>query len=259
VQVPSTHAPLRHCTFEVHCCPPGVPQLPSEPHTPLAQSAFVVHATARSAAHVFVSVLQRPVSQVARAFASLQVPSWSPSFGIAAPAIPFAVQMPVERLQYNVAPQSASTQHLPEATQTPAVLHAPDWHAVAPATSHPAWPSARPQRPFVPHTFTVQPLAFAHASPFATAQVFVIALHAPEAQVARAFASSHTPVWSVSFGIGWPAALSATHVVVLREQCCCTEQSPSTQQRPAPAGTQTFPIEHAPDWQRSAVPGVQPV
>jgi hypothetical protein len=99
VQVPPTHAPLRHCTLLVHPCPPGVPQLPSEPQTPLAQSAFVVQAAARSVAHVFVSVLQRPVSQVARAFASLHVPSWSPSFGIAAPGVPLGVHAPLERLQ----------------------------------------------------------------------------------------------------------------------------------------------------------------
>jgi hypothetical protein len=121
---------------------------------------------------------------VAFAFASVQVPSWYPSLGIALPTRSFAVHVVVSRLQYWSAAQSESTQHLPAGMHTPEDEHAPDWHAVAASTLHGPCPSAYPHLPFAPQTFATHVFARVHAAPFASAQVFVAALHRPLAQTA---------------------------------------------------------------------------
>ena len=63
---------------------------------------------------------------------------------------------------------------------------------------------------------------------FGPAQVFVCALHWPEAQTSAAVAAEHTPSWSPSFGMATPFALSSTHVSALRSQCFAAGQSAST-------------------------------
>jgi hypothetical protein len=258
VQVPSTQLPLRHCELLVHSCPPGVPQLPSAAQTPLAHWFAAVQALEASAAHVFVAALQSVLAHVAFAFASVHVPSWRPSFGIALPTRSFAVHVVVSRLQYWSAAQSPSTQHLPAGMQTPDEEHAPDWHAVAALSEHGPWPSARPHLPFDPHTFATHSFARAQVPPFTMAHVFVTALQRPLAQTAFAVTSLQTPTWSVSLGSASPAALSATQVKLSRLQCSAAAQSPSTQHEPAPAGMHTPSALQAPDWHVAVLPGVQP-
>jgi len=126
----------------VQLWPPGAPQLPSAAHTPLAHWSFAVQALDASAAQVLVAALQRPLAHVAFACASLHVPSWRPSLGIAEPTRSFAVQVVVSRLQYWSALQSLSAQHLPAGMHTPEAEHAPDWQIVAASTLHGPWPSA---------------------------------------------------------------------------------------------------------------------
>jgi len=83
--------------------------------------------------------------------------------------------------------------------------------------------------PFEPHTLVTHSFALPHAVvTFGPAHVFVTALHSPDWHVARAFASLQTPVWSPSFGIATPFALSSTHVSVFRLQCFDAAQSAST-------------------------------
>lgn len=75
----------------------------------------------------------------------------------------------------------------------------------------------------------------AHVSAAPEAHVAVIALHEPDAHTASA--SAQVPPCSPSFGIGAPAASSATQVIVVRLQNEPSPQSPSIQ-HPACAGTQ---------------------
>ena len=75
-----THAPDAEQVFEVHCAP-------------------LVHAVPLAAEQVLREGLHAPVTQTAAAFAAVQVPSWRPSFGIAAPAASFVMQVNVLRSQ----------------------------------------------------------------------------------------------------------------------------------------------------------------
>ena len=108
-------------------------------------------------------------------------------------------------------------------------MHTFDWHRVGSAVVQPDSPSARPHFPFEPHTFVTHWFAFPQlVVTFGPAHVFVTALHLPDWHVASAFASLQTPVWSPSFGIATPFALSSTHVSAFRSQCFAAGQSPST-------------------------------
>jgi hypothetical protein len=103
----------------VACVQPEVPLV--RPHLPFEPQTFVTHSGAFVAAgyvqlvvtfgpaHVFVVALHWPDTQVAAAFDALQVPSWSPSFGIATPMALSSTQVSALRSQCFDAAQSAST------------------------------------------------------------------------------------------------------------------------------------------------------
>jgi hypothetical protein len=85
VQNPSAHAPLRHCAFSVQLPFEGTPQAPSEKHTLLVHWLACAHVLEFTSPHDFASALHLPEAHVACAFASVQPPSWRPSFGIGVP------------------------------------------------------------------------------------------------------------------------------------------------------------------------------
>jgi hypothetical protein len=138
-------------------------------------------------------------------------------------------------------------------------LHAFDWHTPVFVEVQPAWPFARPHLPFDPHAFVTHSLPFVQlVVTFGPPQVFVVALQPVLSQVALAFEVLQTPVWSPSFGIATPFALSAVHAPVLRLQCWFAAQSASTQQVPAAMHVPEF-VEHVADWHSvDAVDAVQP-
>jgi hypothetical protein len=90
--------------------------LPFEPHTFVTHSGALVAVeayehvvTVFGPAQVLVTGLHSPERQVAAAFAALQPPLWSPSFGIAAPIGLSSTHVSALRLQCFAAGQSAST------------------------------------------------------------------------------------------------------------------------------------------------------
>ncbi len=231
--------------------PSARPHLPFDPQTLTTHSFAREHVPPLTTAQVFVTALQRPLAQTACAIASLQTPRWSVSLGIGSPAPLSATQVNVSRLQCSAAAQSPSTQQapLPTGMQTPPVLQAPDWHdAVLPGVQ-PLWPSAKPHLPFAPHTFATHWFAFVQATPFAAAQVFVVALQAPVAQTSVAAAASQVPLRIPSVGIAVPRSRSGAQEPAVRLQCSFASQSASSQQPPFGVHTEVCG-EHSPDWQR---------
>ena len=146
----------------------------------------------------------------------------------------------------------------------PFTLHVFDWHTPLLAPAHPVAPGAscpfaRPHFPFVPHAFVMHSFAFVQlVVTFGPPHVFVVALHPALSHVALAFDVLHTPVWSPSFGIATPFALSAVQTPVFRLQCWFDAQSASTQHVPAAMHVPEF-VEHVADWHTvAAVAPVQP-
>ena len=111
---------------------------------------------------------------------------------------------------------------------------------------------------FPPQTFVVHSLARVQPTPFAAAQVFVVALHCPVAQTAAAFAAVHAPSCRVSLAIAAPAASFALQVKLERSQYCAVVQSPSTQHPPTALGMQLPDTLHLLDWHSALLSAVQP-
>jgi hypothetical protein len=88
-QNPLMHAPLRHSAFPLHASSLGTPQAPSEKHTLLVHCVACAQVDSFTSPQVFVAALHLPEAHVACAFASVQPPSCSPSFGIGVPDLSF--------------------------------------------------------------------------------------------------------------------------------------------------------------------------
>jgi hypothetical protein len=181
----------------------------------LVQSAADAHETPLPDEQVFVVALQAPVAHTFAAVA--QVPSCSPSLGTAWPATSFVTQANVARSQNWLPVHSESLQHAPlvAGTQAP---DAAQWLLV--------------------HCELPVQLA-----PGAEEQVFVVALHAPVAQMLADVA--HVPSCSPSLGMVVPAVARAVQRYVSRAQYWAPVQSLSAQQCPAPEGTQAPEMEQA--------------
>jgi hypothetical protein len=239
----------------------------ARPHLPFEPQAFVTHSFAAvqlvvvfGPPQVFAVPLHVPLTHTADAVATLQTPVCRPSFGIGCPFARSTVHAPVSRLQCWGALQSASTQQVPASMQVPEVAEQrADWHNVdAVAALQPPSPSALPHLRFVPHTFTTQPLAPAHATPFSPAQVFVVALQRPLRHAAFVSPAPHASC-RPSAGSGSAFGFFGVQVKVLRAQNSVAAQSPSIQHLPEPAGTQALTLPsafalHVPDWQLAALP-----
>jgi hypothetical protein len=83
--------------------------LPFDPHAFATHSFALPHAAPFGSAQVFATALHLPDRQVACASASLHVPPWRPSLGMATPAALSSTQARFARSQCFVAGQSAST------------------------------------------------------------------------------------------------------------------------------------------------------
>lgn len=113
--------------------------------------------------------------------------------------------------------------------------------------------------PFEPHALTTHWVAAVHASPVASAQVFVVGLHAPLAHTACAAEAVQTPVRTPSVGIASPATSFGLHAWAARSQRSPEAQSLSIQQPPFDMQVPAVG-EHAPDWQTAApVASTQPL
>jgi hypothetical protein len=121
--------------------------------------------------------------------------------------------------------------------QAPEALHAPDWQRYAVAVVQPVSPVETPQVP-CEQVLNSHSAPEPQAWPTAEAQVLVVTLHRPVAQVGATVVAAHTPVCSPSTGMGAPLGRRATQVNALRLQKALDGQSESAQQLPGAAGTQ---------------------
>jgi hypothetical protein len=139
-------------------------------------------------------------------------------------------------------------------------LQTPLWQTAAPVVlSQGPLPSTWPHMPLAPHSPFVHSPVLVQTVPAGPAHVLVVALHIPLAHTAAAFPGKQPSSCRLSFGMAAPFARRGTQVSVAGAQKVAPAQSLSTAHRPAPAGTQRWPLAlHSPLLQRAAVSVVHP-
>ncbi len=209
-------------------------------------------------AQVLVTGLHDPELHTDCATGAEQTGAWSVSSGSGLPAARSATQVSVLRSQCWLAAQSESAQQASErkGTQAPLALHTPDWQVAALALVQPVCPSARPHLPLAPHTLLAHCDAPAQSLLTVTAQVLVVALHVPLAQVGARPVEPQWPSCRPSSGMAAPASSFTAQVELARSQYCAAPQSASAQQ--PPAGMHVPETEQAPDWHLAALAAVHP-